>query len=212
MKSYKRTWIILLILIATAPPLLASALFNSTQANVWIIDNQSGQTVSSLNLNGAAWTTEVNDGGGGDSVSITLEGGSVENLNTLDLLNESILINNFSRSYPRPGGLQSLSISGLNFATDSTSDETPTALIEPLAGEYSGTVKVIFKGIPARASNPADADFTWWINGTRYNETVHWSDDNGFEKILYLFDNGDYDISFRIGQNGHHPISHLTQQ
>ncbi len=201
MKTKRSGWIGMFSVVA-ASLLSASPVFDGTRANAWLLDDLTGQMVSSMTL-GGDWSVGASDAGGG-SVDVLFESGASETVNLVDLAKQSVLVNRLSGSLPSAAFAAGCSVSGLDIGGGSAAGTQPEAYISPASSVFDKTVKVDLRAVPSRTANPQThpADFTWWINGTHYSKTVSWDENDGFLVSFYLYEDGDYTIDFRVGYDG----------
>ena len=193
----------------------ASPLFTGQNANSWVIDNQTGQTVGAFDLSaGVKWSTQASRA---SNSSIDIEHDPVEtsSLRGLDLAEQSVLINQTANSYPeKSANLPDVSLIGLGLAVGSPDQaDLPAIQLSPESGFFEQTIGLTFSAVPGRNTDPEVAPYTvvhWSVNGGALQaHTFEWNESSGLEHTVFLVDDGAYNIEFWASRNGDNTVHQL---
>lgn len=198
MKQWKNRFkfIVYMWLLLFATGLTASSAFEGNRPNVWVIDNETGMTISTFSFDEGDWSILASQGSITEA-RIFLEGGSDVLADRLDLTRQSVIVNELNASLSgTDAGIPSVSVSGIDAGLLSE-DSIPVITISPAGGVYDETIQVRLKAVSARGLVPQNypVTFFWKINGGAWKQKmIIYSEETGFENDFYLAQNGSYSI------------------
>jgi len=182
----------------------ASPIFDSSAADVWVVDAD-GVTQGSYSVGEGAWTLSASP--------TTLTEAKVSVVAAPDALipfqmasGGGVIVNQAAHSYPNVmGGSLGFSLKGLEAAASSLVDPMqPSVSIDPVGGFYENTLRVLLVALPG-ATNPEPVMLHWRV-GEGALQSVEAS-----EASFFLFEPGDHVVQYHVSQGVGHATAPVTE-
>lgn len=164
-------------------------IFDSTRANVWVIDGEISQSFSV-----DEWTTHATLAG--SSVDITTEESSIFPITNIGI-NQFVIVNNVLRSAPNASvSIPSLSFAGLSIPSNNTLDSSQASIsISPNGGYFNKTIEVTFTlNAPKRTKH----ELFYAINEVEQTPRTLTAEVGKNSYSIFLVNDGTYAIEYGI--------------
>ena len=187
-----KSWLLLAVLFTQ--PVFASALFDRTNANFWLFENNGAVSGYSY----GDWLAQFNS-----DVYVLGQG-------------EQVLINELpSSSIPMNSQLSPLSIDGLGKASNVVGQSGgDTLLVEPAPGNYTETLEILMLADVDLVDTYGSITLLWQVNGGTWSSRVFNSSsesiDGFFETSFFLVNNGTHNVHVELLDNTNVEIDTLN--